>query len=100
MTRPGTPDWLSGSCVLMRRAALDDVGGLDEGFFLYSEETDLFRRLRDRGWQARFEPRPSRTTRVGSAPSRDDHSPILARAASATRASITVRSSRFWRRSE
>ena len=56
-TRPGMPDWLSGSCVLIRRAALDEVGGMDEGFFLYSEETDLFRRLRHRGWRARFEPR-------------------------------------------
>jgi N-acetylglucosaminyl-diphospho-decaprenol L-rhamnosyltransferase len=55
-TRPGAPDWLSGSCILMRRSALDDVSGLDEGFFLYSEETDLFRRLRGRGWGARFEP--------------------------------------------
>jgi GT2 family glycosyltransferase len=56
-TRPGAPDWLSGSCVLMRRAALDEVGGLDEGFFLYSEETDLFRRLRRCGWGVRFEPK-------------------------------------------
>ena len=29
---------------------------MDEGFFLYSEETDLFRRLRGRGWRARYEP--------------------------------------------
>lgn len=54
--RPGMPDWLSGSCMLMRRSALAEVGGLDEGFFLYSEETDLFRRLRHRGWGVRFEP--------------------------------------------
>lgn len=54
--RPAMPDWLSGACMLVRRAALDDVGGLDDGFFLYSEETDLFRRLRGRGWRAGFEP--------------------------------------------
>jgi N-acetylglucosaminyl-diphospho-decaprenol L-rhamnosyltransferase len=54
--RPGMPDWLSGGCVLLRRTALDQVGGLDEGFFLYSEETDLFRRLSGRGWRARFDP--------------------------------------------
>jgi N-acetylglucosaminyl-diphospho-decaprenol L-rhamnosyltransferase len=49
-------DWLSGSCVLLRRAAVEAVDGLDEGFFLYSEETDLFRRMRTAGWRARFEP--------------------------------------------
>lgn len=77
-TRPGTPDWLSGSCVLMRRTALDDVGGMDDGFFLYSEETDLFRRLHDRGWRARFEPRATAYHEgYGSAPW-EAVSPILA----------------------
>ena len=76
--RPGEPDWLSGGCVLMRRAALDEAGGLDEGFFLYSEETDLFRRLRDSGWYARFEPRATAYHKCfGSAP-RESTAPILA----------------------
>ena len=76
--RPGTPDWLSGACVLLRRAALDDVGGLDEGFFLYSEETDLFRRLHGRGWRARFEPQATAYHQgYGSAPW-ETVSPILA----------------------
>jgi GT2 family glycosyltransferase len=55
--RPGAPDWLSGACLLLRRSAVEAVGGLDEGFFLYSEETDLFARLRAEGWQVRYEPR-------------------------------------------
>ena len=77
-TRPGMPDWLSGSCVLIRRVALDEVGGMDEGFFLYSEETDLFRRLRHRGWRARFEPRATAYHQgYGSAPW-ETVSPILA----------------------
>lgn len=55
--RPGTSEWISGCCVLLRREAVDSVGGLDEGFFLYSEETDLFKRLDAAGWRAGFEPR-------------------------------------------
>lgn len=78
-TRPSMPDWLSGSCVLIRRAALEDVAGLDEGFFLYSEETDLFLRLRSRGWHARFEPQAIAYHQgYGSAP-RETAAPVLAR---------------------
>jgi N-acetylglucosaminyl-diphospho-decaprenol L-rhamnosyltransferase len=55
--RPGTADWISGCCVLLRREAVASVGGLDEGFFLYCEETDLFKRLATAGWRAGFEPR-------------------------------------------
>jgi N-acetylglucosaminyl-diphospho-decaprenol L-rhamnosyltransferase len=54
--RPNRPDWLSGACLLVRREALDLAGGLDEGFFLYSEETDLFRRMRDAGLRAGYVP--------------------------------------------
>ena len=52
----GRPEWVSGCCVLLRRDAITSVGGLDERFFLYAEETDLFRRLADSGWRAGFEP--------------------------------------------
>ncbi|HEY7280173.1 MAG TPA: glycosyltransferase family 2 protein [Actinomycetota bacterium] len=49
-------DWVSGSAMLLRRAALDEIGLLDEGFFLYGEELDLCTRLRDGGWQVVFTP--------------------------------------------
>jgi GT2 family glycosyltransferase len=54
--RPGRPEWLSGCCVLLRREAVASVRGLDEGFFLYAEETDLFKRLAAVGWSAGYEP--------------------------------------------
>lgn len=55
--RPRSPDWLTGACLLLRRAVVKELGGFDEGFFLYREDVDLCRRLRDRGLQVRYEPR-------------------------------------------
>lgn len=43
-------DSILGAVLAIRRSAFNDVGGFDSGFFLYSEETDLCRRLRSRGW--------------------------------------------------
>jgi GT2 family glycosyltransferase len=53
---PRFPDWVSGACMLVRRSALDEVGGWDEAFFLYCEDIDLCRRMRDRGYVVSFEP--------------------------------------------
>ncbi len=49
-------DWAMAAALLVRREALDDVGLFDEDFFIYSEETDLCRRLRDAGWRTQFFP--------------------------------------------
>jgi hypothetical protein len=53
---PLTVEWISGACVLARRRALDEIGGWDEGFFMYGEDVDLCRRLQTAGWIVRFEP--------------------------------------------
>lgn len=50
----GSPDWVSGACMLVRRAALEEVGGWDDGFFMYAEDADLCKRLRDAGYDIRF----------------------------------------------
>lgn len=49
-------DWLVGACLLIPRAVMDQVGGWDEGFFMYSEELDLCRRIKQAGWQVIFTP--------------------------------------------
>jgi GT2 family glycosyltransferase len=48
----GPVDWVVGAAILARATAYHAVGGFDESFFLYSEETDLARRMRSRGWHA------------------------------------------------
>ena len=49
-------DWVMGACLLLRRAALEEVGLLDEGFFMYYEDMDLCQRMWRQGWQVWYEP--------------------------------------------
>lgn len=49
-------DWLLGALLIVRGETLAAVGGLDERFFLYSEETDWCRRVRAAGWDVRHLP--------------------------------------------
>lgn len=55
-TEPQEVDWLYGACLLTRREVVADVGGMDESFFLYSEEVDWFRRVAWHGWRVRYVP--------------------------------------------
>jgi len=50
------PDWVSGACLLVRRADADTVGLLDERFFMYTEDVDLCASVRERGRIVWFEP--------------------------------------------
>lgn len=58
--------WVTGAAVLMRVAALRDVGLFDDGFFLYFEEVELMRRLSRAGWEIWHEP-AARVVHIGGA---------------------------------
>ena len=47
-------DWVSGACMLVRRAAFEQVSGMDERFFLYWEDADFCKRLTEQGWQVLY----------------------------------------------
>jgi hypothetical protein len=49
-------EYLFGACLLVRREAVDSVGGFDEDFFLMSEEVDWCYRFRQAGWNVLFYP--------------------------------------------
>ena len=68
-------DWVSGACMLIRAAPLRAVGGFDDRYFLYWEDADVCRRLRQNGYRIRYVPaavavhvvgRSSRTAQAAS----------------------------------
>ncbi|MGE5125113.1 MAG: glycosyltransferase, partial [Betaproteobacteria bacterium] len=71
--RAHEPDWVSGSCLMIRRACLEAVGGFDEGFFLYEEDADLCRRVRAAGWRVLFAPAAEVVHQLGRSMESDRH---------------------------
>ncbi len=49
-------DWMLGACLLIRRSALQDVGLMDERFFLYFEDVDWCYRMKKGGWRVCYLP--------------------------------------------
>jgi GT2 family glycosyltransferase len=60
-------EWIMGAVWLVRRAAVEEVGPADDGFFLFSEETDWAYRFHQSGWQVRFVPEAGATHVYGGA---------------------------------
>jgi GT2 family glycosyltransferase len=52
-------DWITGAAMMTKRKAFESVGGFDEHFPLYFEDSDFCRRLRDKGWKICFLPEAS-----------------------------------------
>jgi N-acetylglucosaminyl-diphospho-decaprenol L-rhamnosyltransferase len=101
---PGTPagevvtaaGWVSGSCFLARRSALEELGGFDEAYFMYLEDTDLCWRVHDAGWGVGFAGTAAVTHVQGVSTARNPYKMMLAHHRSALR--FTFRTTKGWRR--
>jgi N-acetylglucosaminyl-diphospho-decaprenol L-rhamnosyltransferase len=87
--------WLSGSCLLIRRAAFDEVHGFDERYFMYMEDVDLGDRMNKAGWQNVYVPTAEILHDKGHATGRDPARNLAAHHAS-TYIYLADRHSGWW----
>jgi N-acetylglucosaminyl-diphospho-decaprenol L-rhamnosyltransferase len=88
--------WVSGSCFLARRQALEELGGFDEAYFMYAEDMDLCWRAHQAGWGIGFAGAAAITHIQGVSTGRHPYQMMLAHHRSALR--FTVRTTSGWRR--
>ena len=69
-------DWVSGACILTKKACFEHVAGFDEGIFMYMDETDLLYRAKQLGYRVFFYPQ-AHFTHLGSSSSKGKTYPIL-----------------------
>ncbi len=101
---PGTPEgegvveagWISGSCFMARRTALEELGGFDEAYFMYAEDMDLCWRAHHAGWGVGFAGAASVTHIQGVSTARRPYRMMVAHHRSALR--FTARTTTGWRR--
>lgn len=67
---PQKVDYVEGACMLVRREAFQQVGGLDEGYFMYAEEVDWCYAMKQAGWQVWYHP-ASRIVHFGGGSSKN-----------------------------
>ena len=100
---PHPVEWVSGACFGVRRSVLEQIGGIDESFFHYSEDVDLCARIWEAGYEVRYVPdalamheggASAPRTRLLADPRRQPH-PLLGQARLGARApSPSARASR------
>lgn len=61
----GDVDWVTGACIMAPRQVVSQVGGLDEEYFMYSEELDWCRRIKSQGWRIVYFPEAKVVHHVG-----------------------------------
>jgi GT2 family glycosyltransferase len=72
-------DWVSGACLIVRRAVLDAVGGLDERFYMYSEDVDFCYRVWQAGWRVTYLPQAEVFHYIGQSTKRARLKPVIER---------------------
>ena len=72
-------DWLSGACLAVRRKAIDEVGGMDEAFFMFNEDVDWCRRTKLAGWANVYVPDAHVVHHIGASKGRVASRVILGR---------------------
>ena len=88
--------WVSGSCFLARRRALEELGGFDEAYFMYAEDMDLCWRAHREGWGIGFAGAAAVTHVQGVSTARHPYQMMVAHHRSALR--FKVRTTTGWRR--
>ena len=63
---PRSVDWVAGAAMLVRRAAIDVVGAMDEAFFMFNEDVDWCRRMNEAGWSVDYVPAATVIHHVGA----------------------------------
>ncbi len=63
---PRSVDWVSGAAMLVRRAAVAEVGGMDEAFFMFNEDVDWCRRMNQAGWSVDYVPAAETVHHIGA----------------------------------
>jgi hypothetical protein len=58
-------DWVSGCAMIIRKDVFDSVGGFDESFFVFYEDVDFCRRVKEAGYHVMYDPQIVVSHRVG-----------------------------------
>jgi GT2 family glycosyltransferase len=72
-------DWVTGACMVARREAINEVGGMDEAFFMFNEDVDWCRRFNQAGWVVTYVPDAVCVHHVGASGHRTSTRVILER---------------------
>ncbi len=72
-------DWISGACLMTRRDVLERVGLLDGQFFLFNEDVDLCKRIREAGWKVVYLPEARVVHYIGASKDKIPSALVIAR---------------------
>lgn len=64
-SEPRQVDWLSGACLMARREMVEEIGPLDEGYFMYFEDVDWAFRAHAAGWEVHYTPAATVVHEIG-----------------------------------